>query len=209
MWLKKLMVFQPPFGLNNDYGGGFERGYPPVNWGLKRAQPPRRPPNLRFCNPAHALWWVPEAFLWKPRATCTLLFKFMFEHVVSCTSDIYIKMKRDKPSLGPGIVRVIIHVVWVWFNLWVQLRPRLIFTASLHFYMSLVHDATCSDMNVNMNVHVALGFRIYVLTECAHILLHNSCRQDDLIEGSYTSSITVYDPDWVWLSFSFPSCYSP
>ena len=49
-----------------------------------------------------------------------LTFTFMFEHVASCTSDIYIKMKRDKlggsigaepPSLGPGIVRVIIHVV--------------------------------------------------------------------------------------------------
>ena len=32
---KKLMVFRPPFGLNNEYGGNFKGGCPPVNWGSK------------------------------------------------------------------------------------------------------------------------------------------------------------------------------
>ena len=27
---KKLMVFRPPFGLNNDYGGNFKGGVPPL-----------------------------------------------------------------------------------------------------------------------------------------------------------------------------------
>ena len=43
-----LMVFRPPFGLNNDYGGNFKGGCPPVNGGLKGAKPPRRPRKLWF-----------------------------------------------------------------------------------------------------------------------------------------------------------------
>ena len=39
---KTLMVLQPPFGLNNDYG------CPPLM-------------RVRFSDPAHTLWWVPEA----------------------------------------------------------------------------------------------------------------------------------------------------
>ena len=44
--VKKLMVFRPAFGLNNEYGGNFKGGCPPVNGGSKEAQPPRCPPNL-------------------------------------------------------------------------------------------------------------------------------------------------------------------
>ena len=33
-----------------------------VDGGSKRAQPPRPHANCAFSDPAHALWWVPEAF---------------------------------------------------------------------------------------------------------------------------------------------------
>ena len=57
---KMLMVFLPPYGLNNEYGGNFKVGCPPVNCGSKREKPPRRPRFLCFCDPAQALWGVPE-----------------------------------------------------------------------------------------------------------------------------------------------------
>ena len=66
-------------------------------------------------------------FIRKPLAT----FLFMFSFLTKWGGLGGLR----PPSLGPGII---IHVVSVWFNLW----PRLIFTPMLHFYMSLVHDAT-------------------------------------------------------------------
>ena len=42
---KRLMVFQLPFGLNNDYGGNFKGRCLPINGGSKEVQPP---PKLWF-----------------------------------------------------------------------------------------------------------------------------------------------------------------
>ena len=61
---KKLILFRPPFGLNNDDGGDFKGGCPSVNGGSKRAVPLAAYANCGFSDPAHTLWWVPEAFPW-------------------------------------------------------------------------------------------------------------------------------------------------
>ena len=54
------MVFWPPFGLNNNYGGNFKGGCQPVNF--EGGVAPSLPTNFAFFDPAHMLWWVPEAF---------------------------------------------------------------------------------------------------------------------------------------------------
>ena len=60
---KKLLVFQPPFGLNNDYMGNLKGGVP-LLMGVGRGRSPfAAHANCGFSDPPHALWWVPEAFL--------------------------------------------------------------------------------------------------------------------------------------------------
>ena len=58
---KKLMVFRLPFGLNNDYGGNFKGGCPPLT-GVRRGLCTSLPTQFAVSViHAHALWWTPEA----------------------------------------------------------------------------------------------------------------------------------------------------
>ena len=59
---KKLMVFRPPYGLNNEYGGNFKGGVPPLTVVRRGRSPLAAHAICGFSDPAHALWWVPEAF---------------------------------------------------------------------------------------------------------------------------------------------------
>ena len=50
------------FGLNNEYGGNFKGGVPPLT-GVRRGQSPLASHTIcGFSDPAHTLWWVAEAF---------------------------------------------------------------------------------------------------------------------------------------------------
>ena len=59
---KKLMVFRAPYGINNEYGGILKGGVPPLT-GVRRGRSPLSGNEICvFSDPAHALWWEPEAF---------------------------------------------------------------------------------------------------------------------------------------------------
>ena len=62
MGLKKLMVLRPLFGLNNEYGGNFKGRCLPL-MGLGSGRSPLATHAIQgFSDPAHAIWWVAEAF---------------------------------------------------------------------------------------------------------------------------------------------------
>ena len=52
---KKLLVFRPPFGLNNDYGGNFKGGVPPLMVVRRGHSPLTAHANGGFRDPAQAL----------------------------------------------------------------------------------------------------------------------------------------------------------
>ena len=63
----KIMVFRPPFGLNDEYGGSLKGGIPPLmGVHLQEVQPLAAHVNCGFTEvvsePAHVLWWVLGAF---------------------------------------------------------------------------------------------------------------------------------------------------
>ena len=52
------MVFRPPLGLNNEYGGILKGGVPPLT-GVRRGLCPLAAHVIcGFSDPTHALWWV-------------------------------------------------------------------------------------------------------------------------------------------------------
>ena len=55
---KKLMVFRPPFALNNEYRGDFKGGCLPVNWGSKGAKPLAAHAICGLSD--HNIWPLPE-----------------------------------------------------------------------------------------------------------------------------------------------------
>ena len=62
MGKKKLMVFRPPFGLNKSNGRILKGGVPPLTVVRRGLCPLAAHAICGFSDPAHALWWVPEAF---------------------------------------------------------------------------------------------------------------------------------------------------
>ena len=101
---KTLMVLQPPFGLNNDYG------CPPLMRVRRGLCPLAAHANFGFSDPAHTLWWVPEALAGANMQWVHFVYPSSSQKRESTAFDLILRSTWGLRDPVSKMVEVVLHV---------------------------------------------------------------------------------------------------